>query len=565
MMEACDVLVIGGGATGGGTALDLALRGLRVVLVERRDLTDGTSGRYHGLLHSGGRYAVRDPESARECIEENRLLRRIVPHAIEDTGGFFVTTPDDDPAYADQWVAACRECNIAVEEIPVATALKEEPALNPRISRVFRVPDAACDSFDVLTALGAAITGLGGTVLTYHEVVGLRTEGDRVAGAWLRNAHTGEVSFIAARMVVNAAGAWAGQIAAMAGCPVIVRPSKGTMVAMAYRFVNTIINRCHPPGDGDILVPVGTVAVIGTTSVNVADPNETGVEAWEVQKMLGEGEKMVPGFSKVRALRAWAGVRPLYEEGAAAQGREAKRTFTVLDHATRDGVGGLVTVVGGKFTTYRMMAERAADLVCATLGVSAPCPTRDFVLPDASIPLSPPLPHQLGRRLEEVEEAAGRESLICECELVTRSQLEDAARQHPDTAAPWVLDDLRRDLRLGMGPCQGGFCNYRAGGILHAAGHGSAAQATQSIADFAQRRWKGQRALLWGQSLRQALLDEHIYRSVLGLDRLESAQPTPARTSMSGLREQSPLKGAEEAFGVAAKRAEDGAEPTDDR
>ncbi len=76
MTHEFDVIVIGGGATGGGTALDLALRGLRVALIERADLTDGTSGRYHGLLHSGGRYAVRDPESARECIDENRILRR---------------------------------------------------------------------------------------------------------------------------------------------------------------------------------------------------------------------------------------------------------------------------------------------------------------------------------------------------------------------------------------------------------------------------------------------------------------------------------------------------------
>ena len=325
--------VIGGGATGGGTALDLALRGLRVALIERADLTDGTSGRYHGLLHSGGRYAVRDPESARECIEENRILRRIVPHAIEDTGGFFVTTPDDDPTYADKWLKACHECDIGAAEISVAQMLKEEPALNPAISRVFRVPDASSDSFDVLTALGAAIQAQHGTVLTYHEVVGLTVAGGKVVGATMRDRRTGDERHMAAALVVNAAGAWAGQIAAMAGCPVTVRPSKGTMVAMAYRFVNTIINRCHAPGDGDILVPVGTVAVIGTTSVNVPDPNDTSIQTWEVRKMLEEGEKMVPGFSQVRALRAWAGVRPLYEEGGDALGREAKRTFAVLDHA----------------------------------------------------------------------------------------------------------------------------------------------------------------------------------------------------------------------------------------
>jgi glycerol-3-phosphate dehydrogenase len=321
-------------------------------------------------------------------------------------------------------------------------------------------------------------------------------------------------------MVVNAAGAWAGQIAAMAGCPVTVRPSKGTMVAMAYRFVNTIINRCHIPSDGDILVPVGTVAVIGTTSVAVDNPDDTSVQPWEVQRMLDEGEKMVPGFSQARALRAWAGVRPLYEEGGAAEGRDAKRTFAVLDHARRDGVDGLLTVVGGKFTTYRLMAEQAADVVCSRLDIAKPCTTKEFVLPDARLPLSEPKLHWLGHRLADVEAATELDSLICECELVTRSDFEEAARQHSDMEAPWILDDLRRDLRLGMGPCQGGFCAYRAAGILHEVSGLDAVQATDALACFAQERWKGQRPLLWGQSLRQALLDEHIYRNILGLDLL---------------------------------------------
>ena len=524
-----DVIVIGGGATGGGVALDLALRGLRVALVERGDLAAGTSGRYHGLLHSGGRYAVRDADSARECITENRILRRIVPHAIEDTGGFFITTPDDDPAYADTWLAACRDCGIDAAEIPVAEALRQEPALHPRILRAFRVPDAACDSFDVLTAMGAALPRLGSAVLTYHQVISIDVAAARAKGVVVRNARTGETRAIGTEMVVNAAGAWAGQIAAMAGCAITVRPSKGTLVAMAYRLVNTIINRCHPPADGDILVPVGTVAVIGTTSVPVSDPNDTSTQPWEIQRLLAEGEKMVPGFSDVRALRAWSGVRPLYEEprmatGQAGEGREVKRTFAVLDHLHRDGVAGLVTVVGGKFTTYRLMAERAADAVCAQLGVDRVCSTKDFVLPDARVPLSGPRLHWLGHRLEDVEAAKGFDSLICECELVTRSELETAAREHPDLSAPWVLDDLRRDLRLGMGPCQGGVCGYRAAGALHDMLGLDAAQATSAIADFAQRRWKGQRPLLWGQSLRQALLDEHIYRAILGLDRWAVAE-----------------------------------------
>src|SRR5215213_2984149 len=112
-----EVLVIGGGGTGAGVAWDAALRGFDVVLVDRADLAEGTSGRFHGLLHSGGRYVVKDPVAAVECVEENAILRRVMPHCIEDTGGLFVTTPDDDPAYGDEFLAGAAKANMPVAEI----------------------------------------------------------------------------------------------------------------------------------------------------------------------------------------------------------------------------------------------------------------------------------------------------------------------------------------------------------------------------------------------------------------------------------------------------------------
>ena len=144
-------------------------------------------------------------------------------------------------------------------------------------------------------------------------------------------------------------------------------------------------------------------------------------------------------------------------------------------------------------------------------------------MPDVRIPLNPPKPHRLGHRLEVWKKAAPKINSICECEIVTRKELEEASAAHADVAAPWILDDLRRDLRLGMGPCQGGFCGVRAAAILHESAGLDATQATAALADFAQRRWKGQRPLLWGQGLRQALVDEQIYRGILGLDRLTPA------------------------------------------
>jgi glycerol-3-phosphate dehydrogenase len=312
-----EVLVIGGGATGTGVAWDAALRGFKTILVERRDLTHGTSGRYHGLLHSGGRYAVKDPHGAIECIQENRILRKTHAHCIEDTSGFFIVTPEDEGTdFPDRFAAGCAAVDIPCQEIPVAEALRREPLLNPRISRVFEVPDGSADSFLAAHATANAAREAGAMVLTYHEVYDLIMSGGngdrRVAGAKVLNVVTGEEMEIHADITVNAAGAWCGKLAAMAGAEVIILPSKGTMVAMNHRLVNTVINRCKPPSDGDIIVPSHTVCVIGTTSVTVPVPEPLRIEPWEVQKMLDEGDKMVPGFSKARVLRAWAGVRPLF-------------------------------------------------------------------------------------------------------------------------------------------------------------------------------------------------------------------------------------------------------------
>ena len=565
-----EILVIGGGATGTGVAWDAALRGFRTILVEKRDLTHGTTGRYHGLLHSGARYVLKDADSAAECIRENRILRRTHTHCIEDTGGFFVVTPEDDDDYPDRFAAACHRLDIPCTEIPAASALRREPLLNPRISRVFELPDAAADSFLATHATAQAARQAGAQLLPYHELIELHIsggDGNRVVkGATVLDAVSGEEVRIDADLVINAAGAWAGQVAALAETEVRMILGRGVMLATNCRLTNTVINRCKMPGDGDILVPIHTVSVIGTTDEQVTEPEDLRIQEREVDLMLTEGDKLVPGLSRSRILRAWAGVRPLYQENFSGDSRDATRSTALLDHRQRDGVSGFITITGGKWTTFRLMAESAVDAACAQLRVSRPCRTSQTAVPGVEQGH-----YWLGHRLSEVEEENLQTELICECELVTRSMLESAARRNPTV----TLDDLRRDVRLGMGPCQGGFCTYRAVGILHqlraasddcredrsaqpdaadwqvaylqspaqnsvagevADRRGSAADAPRPSAaidpqtavsqpnlllrDFLQERWKGVAPILWGQQLRQERLDELIYLSILNADHL---------------------------------------------
>ena len=520
-----DVLVIGGGMTGAGVLRDLALRGMRATLVERDDLASGTTGRYHGLLHSGGRYVLKDPISARDCADENAILRRILPDCIEDTGGYFVVTPWDPPEYADRFVAGCRAQGVPCAEVPVAEVLRREPRLNRRISRAFAVADGAADSFLSVGVTVASAREHGAEVLTYHRVSALIREGDRVVGARLEDRRGGGSVTIEAGLVINAAGAWAGQIGALAGVPIAIVPGRGVMVALNHRLVNSVINRCKPPDDGDILVPIRTVCVIGTTDEAVADPDDTAMPPDQIAFMLDEGEKLVPGLAQARALHAWAGVRPLYQESAGADNRDLSRDFKLLDHRERDGLDGLISIVGGKYTTFRLMAERTVDLAAARLGVDAPCRTHLEPTPprafDPATSTGPAGLFWLGQPLAKVEEAASQGELICECELVTRDRLRAAL-----DAGATSLDDLRRMVRLGMGPCQGGFCIYRATALLHEA-HiargddpaAATAEANEALRNFLAERWRGLTPVLWGDQLRQERLDELIFLGVLGVGR----------------------------------------------
>src|SRR5919109_290851 len=414
------------------------MRGLKTVLVERRDLADGTTGRFHGLLHSGGRYAVKDPEAAKECIEENLVLRRTAADCIEDTGGLFVSTPWDDPAFGDTFVEGCRATGVPVEEIPVAEALEREPRVHPEISRAFTVPDAAIDPWKLVWSCARSAQEHGAQTLLYHRVIGFELDDGRVRGAVVYNELTGEELRIHADVVVNAAGAWAGQVAELAGCRVSVVPGKGIMIAMNHRLVNTVVNRCKMPADGDILVPIRTVCVIGTTDTRVADPDELEVT----------------------------------------------------------------------------QAEVAVDAACAQLGIERLSRTHEEPLPDSRDGTF----YVLGSRLRAREPVPQSEEIICECELITRQRLE-AAVGGRRTAN---LDDIRRTLRLGMGPCQGGFCIYRATGILHAVERLDHRSANTSLLSFLQERWKGVHPVLYGDQVRQARLDDWIFQGLLGVQHLPS-------------------------------------------
>lgn len=510
-----DVVVVGGGATGAGVVRDVAMRGYKAILVDRADLGQGTTGRYHGLLHSGGRYVVSDPHSATECAQENAIITRIHANAVEATGGLFVVTPEDTEEYADKFQAAADATRVPCEEISIADALRREPRLNRGIKRAFAVQDGSVDGWQMVWGAAHSAMDHGATVLPYHAVEKITRDGDQVTGVICRDLKKNEQITIDCRFVINAGGPWAGQIAAMADCPgVEVVPGRGIMIAMNHRLVNTVVNRCIYPADGDILVPVHTVCIIGTTDVKVDDPDKLAIPRDEVQQMLDAGETLIPGFRQARAVHAWSGARPLVKDSRVAltDTRHMSRGMSILDHEERDGVKGLLTISGGKLTTYRLMAKNITDIMCEQLGDDRPCTTDTEAVPKSESGKNYVVTH----RLEEREHDRLEDQIICECELLSKKMLTGLMNDHPEA----TFDDLRRQLRLGMGPCQGGFCSTRTAGIVVEHGFADTAGATEQLRLFLRNRWMGLWPILYGDQVRQTALDNWIFKGTLDIEHL---------------------------------------------
>ena len=505
-----EVLIIGGGATGAGIARDLALRGIPSLLVERGDFTSGASGRNQGLLHSGARYAVNDPEAARECIGENRILRRIAPHCIEPTEGLFVSLPEDGPEYRANFIRACAAAGIDALPLSPRETLAMEPRLNPRLIGAVQVPDGAIDPFMLVVENVRDAESRGARFLIHTEVTGLIRDGLRITGARVRDRIADKSYAIAANWVVNATGAWANLILGMAGIRIGLALSKGSMLLTNTRLSERVLNRCRPPSSGDIIVPNDTVSILGTTSLREDDLEHYEVTAEEVTFLIDELSKMTPDVKNERFNRAYAGVRPLLQSQEASDDREISRGFALIDHGSGSGSAGLVTITGGKLMTYRLMAEKTADFLCERMGLHVPCITHLQPLPGAG------LGNTLRDRLLHLrrQTPAARGEILCDCELVPREAVDAILRE----GKVRELQDILHRTRLAKGTCQGGFCVYRLLGLLNEL-HGEQGSDGSNVVlrSFLEERWKGIRPILWGTALKEEELIESIYKGLFNL------------------------------------------------
>ena len=535
-----DVVVVGGGITGAGVARDAALRGLRVCLVEQRDLGSGTTWGSSGMIHGGIRYLEHDWETTRVSSIDGGYIKRTAPHLLFPVvflvpvlpgSALGIETAEVGLEVYDRFQpfkGGRPHVRLSREE-----ALTLEPGLTPELIGALIMDEWGVDAARLVAAVALGAVEAGAELRTWTEVVGLlRGPRGEVSGVRVRSRMGGAVETLSAGVVVNAAGPWAEELAGMAGARVRLRPAKGIHLVYDRRITNVALTAEAVDGRGLLLVPHTNQTLLGTTDDDYyGDPEDLEVSDDEVEYVLQAMERVFPSIRRHRIAHATAAVRPTLHQWRADED-DLSRDYAVFDHAARDGVPGLISIAGGKMSMFRAMAEATIDAVLGALGrPPVRCTTHEVPLPGGRIPTRAEdvaaefeLPLPVANRLvaRHGDRASGllrdaapgdRRAVICECEPVTRAELRHAVRhEHVER-----LEDLYRRVRLSSGGCLGMRCCWPAAQVMAEERGWNQSRLEEEVGDFLEARWRDRPPVLDGVAAAQ----EELYRGALcGLGRL---------------------------------------------
>ena len=546
--EQFDLIVVGGGVNGTGIARDAAMRGLRTLMLEKRDVASGASGASSGMIHGGIRYLRYDRKVTELACIDSGYIQRIVPHLLFRIP-FIYPLVAADPGHR---TLGERYLHFGTEVVTGAYDLYQphkhglphvrlspeevyelEPGIRRNLFAGLSLDEWGIDPHRLCALNAQSAQRHGATVLTYHQVHGfVRGPGGVVQGVLVRDARTGTHHQYRGRMVVNVAGAWAPKLAAMAGVNVRIRPGKGVHLTLDRRLSNYGLISTAVDGRQIFIIPHEQSSIIGTTDDDhYGDPDDLRVTQDEVEYLLEGIEHIFPAIREARILRAWAGIRTtLFEYGRMED--DLSREHAIYDHEL-EGAPGLYTLLGGKLASYRVQSEELTDLACRKLGVDRECRTHLEVLPGGEHfpdvpalakayhlpePMVGRMAYRHGANAERIcELAAADPSLrapLCRCEQLSFAEAVYSLREENVRR----LTDLRRRCRLGMGPCQGARCAAPAAALFARERNLSSAEARAELLDFVGARFRGRRPVLAGEAMAQEELNRGNHLTVGNLD-----------------------------------------------
>ena len=385
------MLVIGAGINGAGLARDLAMRGLDVLLVDKGDFASGTSSASTKLVHGGLRYLENfDFSLVFEACRERAVLQKIASHLVQPLP-FFIPVYRGDPR--PLWMVRAGLMlydllstfrSVGYHRILSAVrALSLAPVLQPQGLRgVARYWDCRMDDARLCLENVIAAAEAGAQVGNYLEAVALSYCGGTLSGATLRDLESGREIKVHARCVVNAAGPWLDKVRALDGeYGELLRPTRGTHILVPR--IGQCAEALYLTAGSDerlfFVIPWGDLSLIGTTDVDYSDdPDRVMPTRDDIDYLLAESRRHLRDVELGRddVVAAFAGLRPLIAEDQESASKVSREHRVVVSSS------GLISVGGGKYTTYRAVAEEVADLVVARLGLKDPgCRTDRVALP----------------------------------------------------------------------------------------------------------------------------------------------------------------------------------------
>ena len=445
-----DVLVIGMGATGAGVALDAASRGLRVAVLDKGDLASGTSSKSSKLVHGGLRYLENyEFGLVREGVMERQLLMKLAPHLVRPMDFLYPVWPDTVrrrllglglstyDVFALASLAGRGGATRRHAKVDAAEAIRLAPALAASgLDYGYVYGDCGTDDARLVLAIVQAARRFGALTITYAEAASLLTEDGRVTGALVRDRLRGGAAELRARHVVNATGVWVDALQNLEepGRRSAIAPSKGVHVVVPRErlpLLDASVLLPSKQGDGRSMfaIPWGRQTILGTTDTPYdGGLDELSLTQADLDYVLTAGNAVFKTeLGEDDVLGAWAGVRPLVKQEGSESMSDISRRHTLVE-----GSGGMLTITGGKLTTYRRMAKDVVDRIVDKDGLKARCRTDE-------IPLSGTRPYE-----ELVAETTATATELG----VAADVAESLVRQTGETAGH-VLSLVKGDPSLG--------------------------------------------------------------------------------------------------------------------
>lgn len=482
-----DVVIVGGGINGVGIARDCALRGISCLLVEKGDFSAGTSGASSGMIHGGPRYMLSNIGVTKLACLDSGYIQKTAPHLLFRIPFLYPVYHKGKSKWTTRLYLEAVEAFFSAYDqfVPLKNGKKhtrlspqEVIALEPNIPQEDLAGGVTFDEWGIDVARLCVINAVdavenGAVVLNHTKVTSVNQEKNRVTGITLKDTITGEEKTLSCRILVNATGPWSPHFAKLFGGRIQLRGGKGIHITFDRRLFNMAIVSQAIDGRELFIMPYENTTILGTTDDDYfGDLDDQRCLDDEISYLLEAIEPVFPAIRQARMTAAWSGVRPtLYGRGQYES--DLSREHKIVDHAQADGIEGVVSLIGGKLASYRIMAEETTDWIAAKLAVNQACQTHVRALPGGdSLPNTVELsqayaldPYTVSRLvyrhgsralriLDAIKDNPEQGALVCSCEPVTYAEIDYVIQNEMAR----TVSDVRRRTRLTQGPCQGTDC-----------------------------------------------------------------------------------------------------------